>query len=89
MSYIINDDYIVSPSGRYYLREVVDPYCHEWDTSDLTDDQRRAIFEAIGTEALIKSLGRLYAADKHLEGDDAAQTIKLTHWRLYGHASIE
>jgi len=84
MTHILDDDHIVTPSGRYHLREAVDPYCHEWNTSILTDDQRRAIFDVIGPKALTKALERLYAADKHLEGDDAAQTIKLAYWRLYG-----
>lgn len=83
MTYILDGDDIITPFGRYYLREVVDPYCTEWDASVLTVDQRRAIFEAIGPEALTEALKRLYAADKHLADENAAQTIKLAHWRLY------
>lgn len=86
MTYILDDDDIIGPSGRYYLREVVDPYCSEYAASVLTDDQRRAIFEAIGAEALNEALERLYAADKHLAGDDATQTVRLAQWRLYSHA---
>ncbi len=85
-SYTLDGDHILGPSGRHYLREVVDPYCSEYAASDLSDDQRRAIFEAIGEEALTEALQRLYAADKHLEGDDATQTTRLAQWRLYGHA---
>lgn len=89
MTYILDGNDIITPFGRYYLREAVDPYCNEWDTSELTDDQRRAIFEAIGQDVLTEALGRLYVADKHLNGDDAVQTIKLAHWRLHGHAPME
>jgi hypothetical protein len=86
MTYILDGDDIITPSGRYYLREVVDPYCTEWSASDLSDDQRRAIIEVIGPEPLAEALQRLYAADKHLADENAAQTIKLAQWRLYGHA---
>ena len=82
MTYALDGDHIVGPNGRYYLREVVDPYCAEYDASTLTDDQRREVFDIIGSEALTAALEKLYAEQKHFDGDEAIQTIKLAQWRL-------
>ncbi|MDC7696162.1 hypothetical protein PQU94_17945 [Asticcacaulis sp. DXS10W] len=84
MTYILEDDHITTPFGRYYLREVVDPYCSEYDASVLTDDQRRDIIDVVGVEALTEALERLYVADKHMKADEANRTIKLALRRLDG-----
>ncbi|BEV11904.1 hypothetical protein ATDW_24000 [Asticcacaulis sp. DW145] len=87
MTFILLDDCIidqtVEPLGRYPLREVVDPYCLEYSVSLLTDEKRRAIFEAIGSEALAEGLERIYAADGSFDEGEAAQTIRLAEWHLY------
>ncbi|ADU14065.1 hypothetical protein [Asticcacaulis excentricus] len=87
MTFILLDDCIidqtVEPPGRYPLREVVDPYCLEYSVSLLTDEKRRAIFEAIGSEALAEGLERIYAAAGSFDEGEAAQTIRLAEWHLY------
>ena len=87
-AYIIDGDYVVGgaaePVKRYYLREVVDPYFSEYTGSCLTDDQRRAIFEGVGIDALTDALKRLFTEDKYYHQEDAAQTVKLVQWKLYG-----
>lgn len=87
MTYRLDGDHVIdqtiNPAGRYYLREIVDPYCSEYTASILTDDQRRAIFETIGAAALADALGRLYAADRSFDDGEATQTVRLAQWRLY------
>ncbi|WP_126420474.1 hypothetical protein [Asticcacaulis excentricus] len=87
MTYKLKDDCIidqtVEPPGRYYLREVVDPYCLEYCVSLLNDEKRRAIFEAIGPEALTEGLERIYAAAGSFDVGEAAQTVRLAEWHLY------
>lgn len=84
--YVLKDDFItdnsVNPPQRYYLRELVDPYCAEYESSTLSDDQRRAMFEAIGAADLTAALERLFVSEKGYSKEDALRTIKLAQQRL-------